>query len=225
MSSNAITPLPIDVNDDLAKAVASATSPEALRAAVQSEFDKQVSAAVNKAQADAAAATQAAADKAAADAKVAVTTPEDTLISRTEVIGGKEIEFTGGSDAELDRAVLNAYKVYEATRSTEPAVTVDPAVAQAAAEKAAADQAAARVELELQFKRGDITAADFIERSGAVKEYLEKQGVPIEELRASVEQNRGQKEIQSWESATNEFLQGPVGADWPGESGTSTSSV
>jgi len=70
--------------------------------------------------------------------------------------------------------------------------------------------AAERAELDLRFKRGEISAADFIEQSGAMDEYLERRGVSLEALQAV--SNTAFE--QSWAEATDQFLQRHP--DWPG---------
>lgn len=73
-----------------------------------------------------------------------------------------------------------------------------------------AAQIAARAELELQFKRGDITTQEFLEQSGAIDSYLASQGVSLDDLRQATEKNY----TTNWENATSEFLaQHP---EWPG---------
>jgi hypothetical protein len=84
------------------------------------------------------------------------------------------------------------------------------------AAKAAQDELFRRSELELKFKRGELSAADYLEQSGAVAEYLEKAGVPLEDLQASVEEKQNTRMRQSWEEATEAFLNSPEGQDWPG---------
>jgi trimeric autotransporter adhesin len=220
-----VTPLPIDMNDDLAKAVAEATDPEVIKSLVHAEFDKQVAAATAaqtqtavdaKAAADAEAA-KTAADAASAEAAKIAAAASSSLLTRTENIGGTDIEFTGASEAEIDKLVINALKVAAAVRpSDRQTTTVD---AQADAEKARVDAelaASAKADLEIRFKRGDVSVSEFIEQSGAVKDYLEKQGIPIEALRASVEREQGTVYEQSWAEATKTFLKSPVGCKWPG---------
>lgn len=215
MASNPVVPVNVEMNDALQKAIAEATHPDVIKARVHEALEQQVAA---KAEADAAAAKateDAAAAKAAVDAAAAADANASKVLTRTENINGVNIDFTGASEAELDRAVLNAYKIASAFRPNETTPTVDPAIAQKAAADAAAAKAAADAELELRFKRGELSASQYLEQSGAVAEYLAKQGIPVEELRAQVEQSRGNKEIQSWEQATEEFKR-TIGADWPG---------
>lgn len=214
---------PMQLTDELKKAVQDATSPDAIRDAMHAELARQVEAggADEVAAAQAVAAQKvldaAAAAQVAADAENAGTATTETPFSRTEIIGGREFTFEAATELELERLVNNAFKVAYAVQDTDtPEVQVDPVVARANAEKAAADDAAAKVELELRFKRGEISTADYIEQSGAMKDYLAKQGVPLDELRNTVEESRNKSYELSWQQATEQFLHGPAGSDWPG---------
>jgi trimeric autotransporter adhesin len=215
MSSTPAVPVNVEMNDALQKAIADATHPDVIKARVHEAFENQLAA---KAAADAEAAkavVDAEAAKAAADA-AAASAPK--LLTRTENIGGVDIDFTGATEAEIDRAVSNAYKVafaFRPSENTQQSPVVDPAIAQKAAEDAAAAKTAANAELELRFKRGELSASEYLEQSGAVSDYLAKQGIPVDALREQIEQSRGQKEVQSWSNATEVFKQ-TVGADWPG---------
>jgi len=198
---------PLAVNADLTKSIQDAVGTEDIKAAVQAEILKQA------ADAAAIAATPV------APAAAAVVAPADEEaakpFSRTETIGGREFSFEAATELELERQVNNAYKVaagLQVPQVVEP--VVDPAVAAAAAEKAATERAAAQADLELKFKRGEVSTQEYLEQSGAVKDYLEKQGVPLDELRASVEQTRQRTYEQSWADATTAFLKS--GSDWPG---------
>ena len=202
--------LPLVMTDELAKAIKDTLDPASLKQLILAEAERQATAAQD------AATTQAAADaaKAAADAAAkAAETPAD--FSRTETIGGREFAFTATSELELERMITQAYKV---AYGVQPTQTVPDVVEVSDADKAAiaAAQAAEKAELELKFKRGDISASEYIEQSGAIKEYLEKVGIPLDELRNTVEQGRNKAFEQSWEQATEEFLHSAAGADWPG---------
>jgi hypothetical protein len=200
MSTNVV------LNADLTKAIQDSLNPADIRTVVQTELEKQIAAA--------GVADQTAQAEAARVAAETVTT-EPAGFSRTETIGGREFTFEATSEIELERTINNAYKVAYAVQQTEsvtPIVTIDPAVAAAEAET----QALAKADLELKFKRGDISAADYIEQSGAVKDYLERQGVPVEALKATLEKSQLDQETQSWADATQVFLHGPAGSDWPG---------
>jgi hypothetical protein len=204
----------LTVTPELKAIIEAATDPEVIRNAIVAEAEKQAAAAVvdEKAAADKAVADKAAADKAAADAAAAQT------FESVETIGGKEFTFTASSQAELDHMIANAYKVAYAVHPTERVIeqVVDPVVAEKAAADKAAAEAAAKTELELKFKRGEITASDYIEQSGALAQYLEKQGVPLADLKKAVEANKGNDYEKSWQEASAEFVKTSAGADWPG---------
>ena len=201
MTEQASTPLA--VSDDLSKTIQSAVDTNDIKAAVQAEILKQA--------ADAAAVPAAAAPAAVAVEEVEAAKP----FSRIETIGGREFTFEAATELELERSISNAYKVaagLQVPQVVEP--VVDPAIAAAAAEKAATERAAAQADLELKFKRGEVTTQEYLEQSGAVKDYLDKQGVPLDELRASVEKSRHQSYEQAWADATVTFLKSS--SDWPG---------
>lgn len=206
-------PLPVEMSDEIRKAIDDATSPDQIRAALAAEAQRQA-AAKDAADAQQTADAQAEADRVAAEQAAATAQP--TSVTRTEVIAGKEFNFEGADDADLDRQVLAAYKVafaIQTPRESAPVVAApDPAALAAAAEA----DAAAKVELELKFKRGEISASDYMEQSGALDAYLEKKGISVDALKAAVDQNEGTQFEKSWAQATEEFLHSSLGADWPG---------
>jgi hypothetical protein len=74
-----------------------------------------------------------------------------------------------------------------------------------------------KAELSLKFQLGQISASEYLEQSGAVAEYLEKQGVPLTDLKEAVAEKQGKKFEQSWADATSSFLNNsPEGRNWPG---------
>ena len=203
----------VTVNDDLTQAIAGALDPESIRAAVIAEAEKQgLAAADAQAAADKAVADKAAADKSAADEAAAMAGG----FSRTEVIGGREFTFEAASELELERMVNNALKVAYAIQPTDDVIVTEPVVDAAAVQKAAEDRAVFMVDLETKFKRGEISTAEYLEQSGAMDEYLEKKGIPIDKLKNSITQNEYTQFEQSWAQATEEFKNSPAGADWPG---------
>ena len=182
----------ITVNPELEKAVHDAVDSEGIRSAVLAAAEKQGIFRGDKVK------NPVAASEAVDDASV---------FTRTEIINGKEFTFEGGSELEVARLVNNAYKVASAVSQPAPVVEapkVDPAQAQID-----------KVELELQFKRGEIDADTYLEKSGAVASYLEKQGASIKELKEVVEEKRARSYTASWEDATKVFLSEPTN-DWPG---------
>jgi pyruvate dehydrogenase E2 component (dihydrolipoamide acetyltransferase) len=208
--------LNVAMNAELQKAINAATDPTALRAAILAEAERQATVAQE------AAATQATTDAAAAAAATAAAATEAAKgYTRVENIGGRDFEFSGANEDEVNQMILNAYRIAytvreDATPAVETVHTVDPAAEAAAVAAAAAAEATAKAELELKFKRGEITAADYIEQSGAMDAYLAAKGVPIEALKATVEQSQDSQEQQSWAEASEAFLHSVSGADWPG---------
>lgn len=203
----------VTMTPELAAAIQAAVSTADVRALLLAEAEKQ-NATKLQLDADQAAAAQAAADKVAADAKAAEEIAKaNQVFSRDEVIGGQNYHFEASTEGELDRQVLNAYKVAFNTRQPEAqsAEVVDPA-AQA---KAAEAELLAKAELERKFKLGEISAADYIQQSGAVDAYLAAQGLSVDTLKAVVEDKKMAAVAQSWEAASEIFRAG-VGADWPG---------
>jgi hypothetical protein len=136
-----------------------------------------------------------------------------TRFTRNVRIDAREIAVEADSELELERKVGDMYRGAQAVREEEAATTTRQAAPTATE---SAEQIANRVELELAFKRGTITTQEYLERSGAVTEYLEKQGVPIEDLREAVQEKSSTRFEKSWANATQEFLNSREGADWPG---------
>jgi hypothetical protein len=86
----------------------------------------------------------------------------------------------------------------------QPAVTVEPE-AQPRNERGqfvSADDIAAKVELELRFKRGDIDAATYLAESGAIDQYLASQGITLQDLKQNADKNYE----ANWEASTTTFL-------------------
>jgi tRNA nucleotidyltransferase/poly(A) polymerase len=133
---------------------------------------------------------------------------EPATFSRTEKIGGKDFTFEAASELELERAVQGALRV--AAELQPPAPVVD----YVQAGRDAAVRFAERADLELRYKRNEVSTQEYLEQSGAVKDYLENQGIPLDELRQTVEETRHKAFEQSWADATTTFLQS--GVSWPG---------
>lgn len=75
-----------------------------------------------------------------------------------------------------------------------------------------ATHVAAAAELELRWKRGEITGAEYLEKSGAMDQYLAARGIDVAAHQAQLQD--GQKYEQSWADAAKAWLgQHP---DWEG---------
>ena len=212
-NTNPVVLSPVTVNDELKKTVGEALNPESIRAAIIAEAEKQT-----------AAASLNAAEQAAAEAErlKAVAATEVKQFTRTVAIGGREFEFTADSELELERMENNALKVAFAVRENvepTPAVAaVDPAIAAAEAQKKSEEDAARKAELELQFKRGEISTADYLDQSGAFDDILAKRGISSDALKSAVDRNDASAYEQSWAEATEAFKTTAAGSDWPGGS-------
>jgi hypothetical protein len=80
-------------------------------------------------------------------------------------------------------------------------------------EKAAGElEASKRADLELAWKRGDITTEQYLEKSGAINTYLTEHGMNPDAL-ATVSDAIYQN---TWAAATEAFLNSPQGESWPG---------
>ena len=125
-------------------------------------------------------------------------------VSRVETIGGREFTFEAASQAEVDKLVIDAYKVAYAIRPDTPAASVNSTATPTVSEST-------KSELNLMYRRGEISTEEYLEQSGAVADYLAGKGLAVD----SIEQIANQQLEKSWADATNEFLNGP-GSDWPG---------
>jgi hypothetical protein len=135
-----------------------------------------------------------------------------TKFGKSITVDGKKLIFDGDSDAEVEQRI-SAY-LREQPRPAEVQPEVQPRDEKGQFTRV--DDPVAKAELELRFKRGEIDTATYLAESGVVDDYLKSQGVSIDELKASVEQTRNENRETSWKQATQEFLNSPEGADWPG---------
>jgi hypothetical protein len=136
-------------------------------------------------------------------------------ISRSITVDGQKLNFEGDDEASVEQAMAVYMRTQMRPVETRPEVQVEiPRDERGRFTRA--DDPVARVELELKFKRGEVTVEEYLAESGAVDDYLKSQGVSIDELKSSVEQTRNEKTEKSWQQATREFLNSPEGSDWPG---------
>jgi hypothetical protein len=146
--------------------------------------------------------------------------------AKSITVDGQKRIFEADSELELERSIGDYFRALQGAQETNPArqqaEQTQPRnqhgqfTTQEDADRANQLELVRRTELDLKFKRGEVSAADFIEQSGAVDAYLEKAGVPLEDLRASVAEKQNDRYTQSWADATEEFLHSSAGADWPG---------
>ena len=132
---------------------------------------------------------------------------EEHVFTKTATIGGREFEFTAASEEALEQMIAQAREVAEAVRPAEQSTGAFETVRRRMQE--AGDEAERQAELRLKFERGELSPADYLEQSGALDVALAERGFDVE--RASNDQLE-----KSWAEATEEFLNGPAGSDWPG---------
>ena len=139
--------------------------------------------------------------------------------ARSITVDGQKRIFESDSELELERSIGDYFRALQGATERNPARQQQQTTEQPRNERGqfvSTEDPVATAELELAFKRGDISASDYLQRSGAVADYLEKAGVPLEDLKASVAEKQSERFTQSWASATEEFLHSSAGADWPG---------
>ena len=137
--------------------------------------------------------------------------------AKTVIVNGLKHILEGSTEAELlqaENALYRAAVQPATTQQTEQPRDTSTGRFTSSAEPIVSDEQKAA--LQLQFQLGQISASEYIEKSGAVSEYLEKAGIPVEELKAQVQEKQSERVTQSWQSATQEFLNSPAGNWWPG---------
>ena len=133
---------------------------------------------------------------------------QPTQFTKRVLVDGKSLEFAGPTELDVERAIGDYFRGEQAARESGETTTRQAATT----ETESPEQIQNRVETELRFRRGELSVKEYIEQSGAVKEYLADQGVDMESLR----QVSGQNFERSWASATEEFMQTPEGQTWEG---------
>jgi hypothetical protein len=138
-------------------------------------------------------------------------------LTRTISVNGVSHTLEGTDEASLTRAEVELYKQVFAdvnpTRDAHGRFVADQGKAAEEAAAAEAQNAVAKAELELKFKRGEISTVDYLAQSGAIEEYL---GVSAEDLRAAATEKSHQRITNDWVTATTQFMSTPEGRTWPG---------
>lgn len=155
-------------------------------------------------------------------------TEQPRQFSKQVMVDGVRISIDGATEAEVlakeNRMMQEIAKQHPAaTAATSAAVAATTAATTTATtqdqprgtdgrfvERAPVADAATKAALALQLQLGQITVDQYLEKSGAIGEYLEQQGVDINAMR----EVSGQRFTQSWEEASEAFRQATP--DWPG---------
>jgi hypothetical protein len=124
--------------------------------------------------------------------------------AKTIDVGGIKKTFEADSELDLEREVNEFFKETFSQPATE-AQTEQPRNerGQFTADQAKSNEADAirKAELELAFKRGDLSASDYLEKSGAIDAFMTERGIDLQSLQevslTSLE--------RAWSNATAEF--------------------
>ena len=99
--------------------------------------------------------------------------PEETeMVTKAVTIGGKEFSFTGDA-LDVERQIGAALQVAEALKTA----PIPEPVAHVKTQAERDLEVFNRTELELKFRRGEISSAEFLDKSGAVGEYLSRERI------------------------------------------------
>src|ERR1700691_147235 len=125
--------------------------------------------------------------------------------------------FEANSEQEVDRAIADYMRSKIAQPEARTEVTRDDKgrFTTERAQGRADENAVAKVELDLKFKRDQISTEEYLTQSGAIESYLEQQGIPLDILKEVAAERSDTRLVQSWQETTTEFLRS-AGADWPG---------
>jgi hypothetical protein len=124
-----------------------------------------------------------------------------TKFGKSITVDGKQIIFEGDNEADIE-ARITAY-LQSQKRPAETQTEVQETPRDERGRFVSEEDVCAKAELELKFKRGELSTEDYLAQSGAFDKYLASQGVTMDSLRKVA--NDGYK--ADWKSATAEFLE------------------
>lgn len=134
-------------------------------------------------------------------------------LAKTVVVNGQKHFVEGATEVELARAENDLYRKLVQESPQQTSRTEQPRDVTTGRFVERTDGLPVdREALDLQLQLGQISVADYIQRSGAVEEHLQQIGISADALK----EVSNQKFSQSWEQATQEFLNSPAGRGWPG---------
>jgi hypothetical protein len=127
--------------------------------------------------------------------------------SKTVTVNGVQHILQGATEADILKAETEFFRktFSNATQQTQQTQQQEQPRDTSTGRFVSAEDAAEKERvagLELQFSLGQLTLSQFLEQSGVVEQYQQKQA----------EQNT----VRGWEDATARFLASPEGANWPG---------
>jgi hypothetical protein len=158
------------------------------------------------------------------DPNVLVAQERPATFVKAVIVDGQTHEFTGATEQEAADALTAFYRSHFAGQEKTGSRWFTKQTTEQTTEERPRDEETGRFtarveldpvaksELELKFKRGEISTADYLAQSGAIEEHLESKGISVESLKEASLQNYH----KSWADATAEFLQSEAGSTWPG---------
>jgi hypothetical protein len=145
--------------------------------------------------------------------------PTPTRYAKTITVDNVKHLIESDSEQGLVQREIEFYRSLQQPTPTRTEVARDADTGRFTTERAqgrADENLVAKAELELKFKRGEIDTATFLAQSGAIENYLEQQGIPLDTLKEVAQERQDTRIVQSWQEATQEFLNSPEGRTWPG---------
>jgi hypothetical protein len=145
----------------------------------------------------------------------AASAPTPHRFARAIEVDGQKHFIESDSEVGLEKATNDFLRQTFSTPAATQTQSRDAATGRFAAEPAPttdATDAYAKAELELRFKRGEISTDEYLAQSGAIERHLAAQGIDMDAMRDA----SGRRFEQSWEQATQEFLHSSIGRSWPG---------
>jgi hypothetical protein len=128
-----------------------------------------------------------------------VETPQ--VFGAVVTVNGQKFNVQGATQEEADA------KAAEVVRN---------AVAQPAQTHYSTMSAEDKQNLDLAFKRGDISADEYIEKSKLIETFMASRGVNVNDIREAIHGSAADTRVHDeWAAATERFLASPAGADWP----------
>jgi hypothetical protein len=129
---------------------------------------------------------------------------EPVVYKDSFLIGGKEMEFTGESPADIQKQVKVALQA-DANARVKVEEKKEPVKTGPTAEELAA--------LQLKAATDPAAMGEYIVKSGTLDRYLESKGIKIDQIKEVLDQNASRDITDKWGGAIKDFLEH---SDWPG---------
>lgn len=130
---------------------------------------------------------------------------------------GQKLFFYGSSELELEQNVGAYFRSLAEQLAATPQQTQTEQPRNERGQFTAAETAAEterQAALSLRLQLGQIDISTYLEESGAVGDYLAKQGIDLEDLKSASQEKHEAQAVSSWEAATERFIANHP--DWQG---------